>query len=310
MTPPNQDLDPCAICQISKAEKTIATGDSLYQLCPRCGEYKASGTAMSLLSQGLGPEKRAKLSGWVREQYMAGAVPMLTDEIMKQILARPLPSFAERAERLLLEAVRGQKEMGEDFNLFDPRFLAASYSKNTDEVVFLQKFLKEEGMLEATALGGVAEVLPAGYIHYDEITRKTTKGSQGFIAMWFSSDLDIALSEGFEPGIRSAGYDPLRVDGVEHNNKIDDEIIAQIKVSRFVIADFTGHRGGVYFEAGYAFGLGIPVIWTCKKDQIGDLHFDIRQFNCIDWDTPTELADRLEKRIKAVIGVGPNKVLE
>ncbi len=37
---------------------------------------------------------------------------------------------------------------------------------------------------------------------------------------------------------------------------------------RFMIADFTGHRGGVYFEAGFAHGLGIPVIWTCREDQL------------------------------------------
>jgi len=35
---------------------------------------------------------------------------------------------------------------------------------------------------------------------------------------------------------------------------------------RFIVADFTGQRGGVYFEAGYALGLRKPVIWTCKRD--------------------------------------------
>ena len=36
----------------------------------------------------------------------------------------------------------------------------------------------------------------------------------------------------------------------EHINRIGDEIISQIRRSKFLIADFTGHRGGVYFEAG------------------------------------------------------------
>jgi nucleoside 2-deoxyribosyltransferase len=72
-----------------------------------------------------------------------------------------------------------------------------------------------------------------------------------------------------------------------------------------VVADFTGQRGGVYYEAGYAAGRGIPVVWSCRKDQIKDLHFDIRQYNCIDWETPAELARRLESRITAVIGDGP-----
>lgn len=71
-----------------------------------------------------------------------------------------------------------------------------------------------------------------------------------------------------------------------------------------MVADFTGHRGGVYFESGFAQGLGIPVIWTCRKDHMKDLHFDIRQYNCIDWETAEELRARLGYRIKALIGEG------
>jgi nucleoside 2-deoxyribosyltransferase len=114
---------------------------------------------------------------------------------------------------------------------------------------------------------------------------------------------------GFEVGIRRAGYESVRVDRVEHVGKIDDEIIAQIRRSRFVVADFTGHRAGVYFEAGFAMGLNLPVIWSCRRDHIDELHFDIRQFNCIDWTDPDELADRLQKRIEAVIGAGPREPL-
>ena len=127
--------------------------------------------------------------------------------------------------------------------------------------------------------------------------------------MWFDETTRDAYANGFEPAIRDAGYDPLRIDRVEHVGKIDDEIIAQIRRSRFVVADFTGHRGGVYFEAGFALGLDLPVFWTCRKDEIGGLHFDIRQFNCIDWADSNELADRLQKRIEAVIGAGPRKPL-
>ena len=88
---------------------------------------------------------------------------------------------------------------------------------------------------------------------------------------------------------------PVRIDQQEHNNKIDDEIIAEIRRSRFVVADFTqgekGARGGVYYEAGFAQGLGIEVIFTCRKDVLdnNDIHFDTRQYNHIGWETPEEL---------------------
>ena len=122
--------------------------------------------------------------------------------------------------------------------------------------------------------------------------------------MWFNKELDDAYEKGFQLGIIRAGYDPIRIDRVEHSNRIDDEIIAHIRSAEFVVADFTGHRGGVYFEAGFALGLGLPVIWTCKKDDMEALHFDIRQYNCIDWAEPSELAERLQQRIEAVLGRG------
>jgi hypothetical protein len=53
-----------------------------------------------------------------------------------------------------------------------------------------------------------------------------------------------------QKGISDAGFEPLRINMKEHVNKICDEIIAEIRRSRFVVADYTGQRGGVYYEAG------------------------------------------------------------
>lgn len=137
--------------------------------------------------------------------------------------------------------------------------------------------------------------------------------------MWFNESMNEAFDDGIDPGIRDAGYEPLRIDRKEHNNKIDDEIIAEIRRSRFVVADFTCPttelankteplaRGGVYYEAGFAQGLGLPVIWTCRKNMIGYVHFDTRQYAHIDWETPEELRDKLSKRISATLGDGPGK---
>ena len=82
--------------------------------------------------------------------------------------------------------------------------------------------------------------------------------------------------------------------------------MASIRGSRFIIADFTGDRGGVYFEAGFANGLGKPVIWTVRKDWLNKLHFDTRQFNHITWADGEylELKEALRLRIEATIGKG------
>jgi nucleoside 2-deoxyribosyltransferase len=129
--------------------------------------------------------------------------------------------------------------------------------------------------------------------------------------MWFDDSMMEAYDNGIAPAIRDAGYEPIRIDRKDHNNKIDDEIIAEIRRSRFLVADFTqggsGARGGVYYEAGFAHGLNIPVIFTCREDVIDKVHFDTRQYNHITWAKSDQLRDRLAKRISATLGDGPMK---
>ena len=120
-----------------------------------------------------------------------------------------------------------------------------------------------------------------------------------------------AYEEGIKKAVESAGYTPMRIDKKPDVNKIDDEIIAEIRRSRFLVADFThgkdGARGGVYFEAGFAYGLGLPVIYTCRKDKVVKLHFDTRQYYHIVWEKPADLCRDLKNRIQALIGDGPKK---
>lgn len=114
-----------------------------------------------------------------------------------------------------------------------------------------------------------------------------------------------AYERGLRVGIERAGHMPVRVDRTEHVNRIDDEIVAWIRRSAFVVADFTEQKAGVYFEAGFALGLSLPVIWSCRKDDISKLHFDVRRYICIDRTDENELARRLQLRIEAIVGRGP-----
>lgn len=299
--------DPCEVCVKEQAQTFSVDFDGIHQSCPRCGEFKVSGTACTRLRQNIGEARRAVLSGWVRDQNNSGSLPMITTTVLEKILQRPVPPVAERALGLLREADRGLSGLGASFNITEPRFLAATYSSSVDDVHFLVRALKDQGLMDVVNISGGCEILPLGYMKLDELRTSPNASAQGFIAMWFNSVLDEAYEHGLQLGIFNAGYNPLRIDRHEHINRIDDEIIRQINASRFVVADFSGHRGGVYFEAGYAMGRNIPVFWSCRKVDMGDLHFDIRQFNCIDWDSPKDLATRLAARIEAVLGPGPTK---
>ena len=123
-----------------------------------------------------------------------------------------------------------------------------------------------------------------------------------FVAMSFDRSLD----EAYEKGIRVAlkddcNLDPIRIDKVHHNEKICEKLIAEIRLSQFLVADVTWHRANVYFEAGFALGLGRPVIWTCREDEFTKekVQFDTRQYPHIVWTTPLELREKLRDHFNA-----------
>ena len=186
---------------------------------------------------------------------------------------------------------------------------ACSGSQNDEEVSELVRFLREDNLISGTES---LQLTFKAWQYIEERRIRQTASTQAFVAMWFSPTMKIAYEQGFEPAILASGYVPMRIDRKEHINKIDDEIIAEIRRSRFLVADFTSEpdrpRGGVYFEAGLAFGLNIPVIWACRDDLVGQLHFDIRQFNHIVWAAPEDLREKLRNRISAVLGDGPSGI--
>jgi nucleoside 2-deoxyribosyltransferase len=171
---------------------------------------------------------------------------------------------------------------------------------------------------------GPAALSAEGWKLAEELTRETSQSDQAFVAMWFHDDLRDAYVSGYEPALRACGYNPYRVDLAPHNNKIDDEIVANIRKSALLVADLTGCRPNVFYEAGLAYGLGKHVLYTCHQthvghflrcapsgpmpagesaswfDQVSDHAFDVRQFLVMGWTTPTDLAKALEGRIRSL----------
>ena len=137
-----------------------------------------------------------------------------------------------------------------------------------------------------------------GWEEAEAIEKPAAVREKAFVAMWFSERVTFAFSNGIEPAIDETGYRAIRIDLQKHADSVIDRIFAEIKEARFIVADFTGQLGGVYFEAGFARGLGLDVIWTCRDDHFQNLHFDVKGFNVIVWKTPHELRERLNDRIE------------
>lgn len=122
-----------------------------------------------------------------------------------------------------------------------------------------------------------------------------------FVAMWFDPSMEDVYQCGIYKPLKDIGFNPIRVDKIEHNDRIDHVIFDLIRRSRFVVADFTGNRAGVYYESGFASGLGLPVIHTCRRDSFKERHFDVLTINTIVYDTAEALASDLRRRVVETI---------
>jgi len=250
---------------------------------------------------------RPAISEWIWQKNRQGEVPTIHLPDIAALKALPRLRFDERARRLLIYLNERTEMLGKRVDIGAPEVGAMLQAFDLAEIGYVAGFLEERGWVDFEPGNGVCRLTGGGIIQAEEWARAHAASTQGFVAMWFVSALEPAWAEGFEPAIKGAGYAPRRIDKKEHVNKICDEIIAEIRRSRFVVADFSGQRGGVYFEAGYAKGRELDVIWTCREEDLKELHFDVRQYNCIDWNSPADLAARLQARISAVVGDGPLK---
>jgi nucleoside 2-deoxyribosyltransferase len=68
------------------------------------------------------------------------------------------------------------------------------------------------------------------------------------------------------------GFKLTRLDDDPKAGIIDDRLRVEIRTSRFLIADLTHENRGAYWEAGFAEGDGKPVIYTCRKGHISEVH--------------------------------------
>ncbi len=175
------------------------------------------------------------------------------------------------------------------------------------EFVSEYRFLENQQLQHSKNFYKLFQLLPNGYKRIAELS-KSTDSKQVFVAMWF----DPSVNKAFET-IKSVvesdefGLHTYRVDKDPHNENIVFQIIGQIKKSKFLIADFTGNRGGVYWEAGFAKGLGKPVIhcvredcFDSKDDETKKVHFNLKQFNLIIWKDEDDLREKLIDRIRAI----------
>ena len=254
------------------------------------------------------------ISGYTREITELGLEPRLirSDNIDNLLSEVNIPSNTdERFDKILFYLKRKTSFSGEEIQINCMINYPIAYAKNRNEFEFLLNELDNLGLIKSRGYDDFYRTVfltLKGWNKINESPQMGTKNNQVFVAMWLPKEIEEDYEEmnriyqdGIFKAIKDGGYEPLRIDLVEHNDKICERIFVEIGKSAFVVADVTGQRGGVYFEAGCAIGLGKPVIWMCKEAEVNKIHFDTRQYNHILWKDENDLYEKLVLRIKETI---------
>jgi hypothetical protein len=298
------DTNKCWICDWPA--KILGGGEKARVKCPRCGEYLITGT-LSHCRFPLPDADRHRMSAWMRQRALDGRELLLLDSYMIEAVASQLPSPKphQRGDLLLVSLSKAFPVPGQclEVNWINDYPLACGSNRYEGEFHF--QALRAAGHIQANShpTTGAVELTISrlGWEKIDQLSSTQVASKVAFIAMSFSKEVLDVAEPPISAAVRKAGFEPELSNRPEHNEQIDARIIAGIKRASFVVADVTGAKTGVYFEAGYALGLGRPVIWTCRRTSQADMHFDTRQYNHILWGGPEDLEQQLYYRIAATI---------
>lgn len=245
-----------------------------------------------------------------------GAYFKLDDKIVEAFLPR---DFTERIDVILRCLTHQSRYLGDVVNLDQSALgrllfleLKSAETGSTDyeqdfsnQLKYICDYLTSRNYVIQKGSPFHLQVAPAGWARVDELQKNLNEKSKtAFVAMKFCDDTK-PLREAIKAGIINAGFKPIVMDELEHNNQIVPEMLYQIKQARFLVVDESDCNLGAYYEAGYAAGMGKPVIHICNKMRFNDAaHFDVRQVNTIMWtsDDLDDLSKRLAKRIEATVG--------
>jgi len=330
----------CLFCKSpAEIERRAPQSLDLY-FCPECGHYCISddyrkklnyyktGTYLIynyLLSS---EEKKSRIiflgHKWQEQWAKDHSYTLVTPDDIENWYPK---TFAEKIDKILLAFSKLSKFEGNniDFELqiyslylfctFDATWKILEKVALEEQVDHINAYLKNNGLIsfiekrDASGAFAISMVLePKAFNIIYELQKKDIS-NQCFIAMWFPSEKHKKYEqmkntrEAISQAVSNLGYIPILIDEKEHNNQIVPEIIYEIKKSKFLIADITGHRNGVYYEAGIMEGLERQTIICCEQDDFNKKHFDIAQKNLIKYskDNLADLKNCLTNRIKATI---------
>lgn len=300
----------CPVCRTEGTTHNSAPGlaDVDEFECPRCGHFRLTGTVAVIL-QGLILRhiiNTSRLSHALRVRYDAQRKPSLLRDTDLQPYQDDLSYIPphQQLENFILWVGNNQRPSHEWVVVINhalaARVGAAIGSDDTElGLTWLVNEFAGEGLYSfrrGNAGREEYQLRPKGWERFGELSRRVINGRNGFMAMKFGDpELNHVLKECFQPAAARAGFILKPLNENPSAGLIDNQIRAAIRAARFVVADLSHDNNGAYFEAGFAEGLGVPVIYTCEagKFEAKKTHFDTNHMHTVKWQA-TKLDEACE----------------
>lgn len=255
------------------------------------------------------------LNGKFPPEYNNKSGPLLTNEKLEKIINESIvPTTPDKKIENLLTYLHSLQEFEGSAIKFPENESSQDlakrlYFKNYREMIFYLFTLLKQGLLDgrdASTKDGTSlidiKLTYEGLAKVIELYESGNQSDRCFVAMSFSKEL-ANTRESIKSAVHETGFKPILIDEIHYNSDvtINDALVAEIKKCKFLVADFTQHKHGVYFEAGFALGLKKPVIYLCNQEDFSNTHFDTNHYPHIIYVELDELKENLKTKIEAWI---------
>jgi len=298
----------CPVCksQLESGPTQNSTALANHYHCPNCGRFALSTDAKLTMF----PVARSAVVSHViwKRQASGGECQLDAKGILQILETETLPAPVERGELAILYI--GTKTRDDPGRFLEEKtvHLPAKFGANDDtNVCYVIQNLAENRLLESRGDAAVARcrLTFAGWEAYEKLMRGVAESRRAFMAMPFGDGKLDKVYERFKRAVRDTGFELRRVDEPPRPGLIDDHLRVDIRTARFLVAELTEENRGVYWEAGYAEGLGKPVIYSCEKSYFDEQksHFDTNHHLTICWelDKLDAASDQLKATIRAAL---------
>ena len=254
----------CPVCKQSVEHFKDIESLKSEVICNYCGEFIIEKSLQVILEKN--DYNQLIIGSWIREQNSFGVTPELKATDFENLISLKDKKINQKYE-LLLKYMYSKKTIQIELADLNRLYLVLFWCEDIKEFNVL---LSKAVALNHLELVFDSMIYKKYSITYDgkefvENLGLDNNSNKIFMAFYFSPEMKIQFAPTIEKAVKDASEGKLEAVRVsssttEHDTKIDDELIGMIKSSKAVIVDFTGNRTAVYYEAGFAMGLGIPVI--------------------------------------------------